>query len=160
MLIKASAWIMKLFSPEARATYMALCLKAECLQEDASVCLCDCVWVQVNACDCIHFNVWMSQHMDIKGQYTKKISKAQILLSKGGGSSIKQILLPEGWPSRSVGMETPVAALRASGSVRRHRAGGVAAQATSTKRSREMTQFGIMFSFYQQSLKSKHWNHL
>ncbi|KAK5915512.1 hypothetical protein CesoFtcFv8_001096 [Champsocephalus esox] len=37
-----------------------------------------------------------------------------------GESGIKQTLLPEARPSFSVGVETPVAALRASGSVWRH----------------------------------------
>lgn len=37
-------------------------------------------------------------------------------------------------------METPIAALRASGSVRRHISGGVAAEMTARERDREMRQ--------------------
>ena len=61
-----------------------------------------------------------------------------------GESSIKQTLLPEARPSFSVGVETPVAALRASGSVWRHIAGGVAAEMTASERDREMRQFERM----------------
>lgn len=70
-----------------------------------------------------------------------------------GASSIKQILLPEGWPSRSVSVETPVAALRASGSASRHIVCGVAAEMTARERDREMRQFGRKLPFYHHRVK-------
>lgn len=63
-----------------------------------------------------------------------------------GDSSIKQILLPEGWPSRFVNVKTLVTALRASAKGTYSRWNG----GRNDKRNREIRQFGRMWLFHHQ----------
>lgn len=136
---------MKLFSPEARSAYMALSFKAQCGY--VSVCVCMNAQVPVCARRCTQSNVWTREHMDIKGWHRCKSGKPKPHSLRE--SCIKQILLPKGWPLRSVGVQFPVVALRASASVKRHSAVGVAAEMTARESDAEMRQFGGTWSSAQ-----------